>query len=287
MSEYWKSTPKYWCKHCKTFVVDTKFSRTQHDATGKHQGALNRFLRDLHRANEREIVTKAAAKKEVQRLNAVTSGKPVAGASSGAGAGTTTTTKWASSATRPVSEAEQKAQMKQLESLGVALPEEFRKEVALPGEWTATEITTDTTTTTTTSGGGRSGERSRQKEAIKEEIIRKRKADEEARRWEEMDEDERVMKKFKIETKTYPGDAYGEGEDEELDALLGVGKGKIPVAVKKEDGKVIKREEEIAHTTLIGGYGGAAIVKQEEGVEKKLGDGIAFKKRKVGNLRKK
>lgn len=254
-------------------------------------------------------MTKAAAKKEVQRLNAVTSGKPVAGATIGPGAGTTTTTttKWASSATRPVSEAEQKAQMKQLESLGVALPEEFRKEVALPGEWTATEITSDITTTTTTSEGaqkrgtlsskGKQAEES-SKEAIKEELLRKRKADEEARRWEEMDEDERVMKKFKIETKTYPGDAYGGGEDEELDALLGVGNGKIPVAVMKERGlvaegdvtedeKVVKREEEKQHTTLIGVYGGTAVVKQEEGVGKKLGDGIEFKKRKVGNLRKK
>jgi len=238
----------------------------------------------------------------------------VAGAGGGVGKGTWmgTTTKWASSSTRPVSEAEQKAQMKQLESLGVALPEEFRKEVALPGEWTTTETITDTTSTatiTTSEGALKRGTLSSKgkqaeedsKEAIKDEIVRKRKADEEARRWEEMDEDERAMKKFKVETKTYPGDAYG-GEDEELDALLGAGMGKAPVAVKKEEGasagvvakeeftedlKVVKREQGDADTALISGDGGAAVVKQEEGLEKKLGDGIAFKKRKVGNLRKK
>lgn len=301
MSEYWKSTPKYWCKHCKTFVVDTKLARTQHDATAKHQGALNRFIRDLHRTNEREAATKDAAKKEVERLNALATGKPLPVAASGTTA-TTTTTKWASGATRPVSEAEKKAQMKQLEMLGVALPEEFRKEVALPGEWTTTEITTSTAEGTqkrgTLSSKGKQAEED-SKEAIKEDILRKRKADEEARRWEEMDEDERAMKKFKVETKTYPGDAYG-GEDEELDALLGAGKGKV--AVKKEGGavtglvvkeklmeeggRVFRRGEENADTTLFSGDA-AAMVKQEEGVEKKLGDGIAFKKRKVGNLRKK
>jgi len=314
MSEYWKSTPKYWCKHCKAFVVDTKLARTQHEATGKHQGALNRFIRDLHRANEREILTKDAAKREVERLNALTSGKPLparggaggggAGAGAGGGRGVATTTKWTAGVARPVSEAEQKAQMKQLESLGVALPEEFRKVVALPGEWTTTKIITDTDTTTTTTtpeGPQKRGILSSKgkqveldsKESIKEDILRKRKADEEARRWEDMDEDERAMKKFKVETKTYPGDAYG-GEGEELYALLGA-----KVAVKKEegvgsvvkeevaeDGNVVKEEEE-------GGYGdtalfsAAAVVKEEAGAQKKLGDGISFKKRKVGNLRKK
>ncbi|KAF8423353.1 hypothetical protein EV426DRAFT_603171 [Tirmania nivea] len=302
MSEYWKSTPKYWCKHCKTFVVDTKLSRTQHDATAKHQGALNRFLRDLHRANERETVSKHAARKEVERLNALTSGKPLTAAGR---AGTTTTTKWASSSTQPVSEAEQKAQLKQLESLGVALPEEFRKEVALPGEWMATASEGAQKRGTLSSKGKQAEEDS--KDAIKKEILRKRNADEEARRWEEMDEDERAIKKFKVETKTYPGDA----EDEELDTLLGFRKGKVPAVVKKEevqwgasavvkeevqwgarvkeevteDGKVVKREEE--DVGLFSGDGGAAVVKPEEGVEKKLGDGIAFKKRKVGCLRKK
>ena len=51
MSEYWKSTPKYWCKHCGIYVRDTKLERTNHEATGKHQGALKRFLRDLHRGH--------------------------------------------------------------------------------------------------------------------------------------------------------------------------------------------------------------------------------------------
>lgn len=299
MSEYWKSTPKYWCKHCKTFVVDTKLSRTQHDATGRHQGALARFLRDLHRNNERESNTKEAAKREVERLNALTSGKPLLPSSS-SGSGSA---KWAMSAVRTLSEAEQKAQLKQLESLGVALPDEFRKEVALPGEWTSVQQDGESQTRGSLSSKGKQAEQE-SKEAIKEEILRKRKAEEEEKRWDEMDEDEKAMRSFKVETKTYPGDGYT-GEDGDLDALLGLGgKGKDKgKAMKKEDGapvkqeegpaieeevtddgRVIKREEPDVDTTL---FGGDTVVKQEEGIEKKLGDGIAFKKRKVGNLRKK
>ncbi len=85
MSEYWKSTvstslfhvkfvlilrqPKYWCKHCKTYVRDTKLERTNHDATPKHQGNLKRFLKDLHRGHEKDEKDKERAKAEVARLN--------------------------------------------------------------------------------------------------------------------------------------------------------------------------------------------------------------------------
>ena len=54
MSEYWKSTPKYWCKHCSVYVRDTKLERTNHEATGRHQGAIKRSLRDLHRNAEQQ-----------------------------------------------------------------------------------------------------------------------------------------------------------------------------------------------------------------------------------------
>ncbi|EER39841.1 U1 zinc finger domain-containing protein [Histoplasma capsulatum H143] len=79
MSEYWKSTPKYWCKHCKTYVRDTAFERTQHEATGKHQGNLRRFLRDIHRNNERDERKNQQARNEIERLKGVVSGSSKTG----------------------------------------------------------------------------------------------------------------------------------------------------------------------------------------------------------------
>ncbi|GKT44758.1 uncharacterized protein ColSpa_04939 [Colletotrichum spaethianum] len=110
MSEYWKSTPKYWCKHCSIFVRDTKLERQNHEATGKHQGALKRFLRDLHRGHEQEEREKERAKRE----------KP------------------GSSAPSTSTEAQRKQQMEQLAEMGVSIPTEFRGDMAMAGEWTVT-----------------------------------------------------------------------------------------------------------------------------------------------------
>ena len=313
MAEYWKSTPKYWCKHCKTFVVDTKFARSQHESTGKHQGALGRFLRTLHRNNERETATKDAAKQEVARLEALTSGKPLLPSTStitttaAATTTTTTTTKWATSTVRSLSEAEQKAQLKQLESLGVSLPEEFRKGVAMPGEWQEVDGTGPTTKRGALLSGAKKQLKDQQKDQVKEEILRKRKAEEEARWWEEMDEDERAMRGFKVETKTYPADCFGGGEADAL--LLGLGKGKIKGVVVSgrtmlqkqqqqqelaEDGKVVKKEEEEEEEgeQLQLQLPFEVAVKPEEECEEgqKLSGGVVeFKRRKVKslNLRKK
>src|SRR5256885_11873454 len=95
MSEYWKSTvrrnpatpldlltefnngqPKYWCKHCSTYVKDTKFERAQHEATGKHQGNLRRFLKSIQDGHERGEREKQRARAEVERLNKVVAGSP-------------------------------------------------------------------------------------------------------------------------------------------------------------------------------------------------------------------
>lgn len=124
MSEHWKSTPKYWCKHCQCYVRDTKLERQNHDATGKHQGALKRFLRDLHRGHEREERDKERARREIDRLNGVVTGGP---SSSGS---------FTRSAAPP--EAQAKTQREQLAALGVAMPDDFRPEMALAGEWTVT-----------------------------------------------------------------------------------------------------------------------------------------------------
>ncbi|KAL9598572.1 MAG: hypothetical protein Q9219_004403 [cf. Caloplaca sp. 3 TL-2023] len=133
MSEYWKSTPKYWCKHCKTFVRDKKLEKTNHEATAKHQGNIKRFLRDLHRGHEREERDKDRAKNEVERLNGVVSG---------ASPSTRVTSQHdrpqaalLNSSMKEATPAERKAQLARLAEMGVAVPEDYRREVAMAGDW--------------------------------------------------------------------------------------------------------------------------------------------------------
>ncbi|KAK0616960.1 hypothetical protein B0T14DRAFT_524084 [Immersiella caudata] len=134
MSEYWKSTPKYWCKHCGVFVRDTKLERTNHEATGKHQGAIKRSLRDIHRNAEQQEREKDRAKREIERLNGVVS------TSSGSSTRESATGAKASYSAAPqqVSEAERQKQLEQLAELGVSIPTELRGGMAMAGEWTVT-----------------------------------------------------------------------------------------------------------------------------------------------------
>lgn len=133
MSEYWKSTPKYWCKHCKTYVRDTKLEKTNHEATPKHQGNLKRFLRDLHRGHEKDEKDKERAKAEVARLNGMSMGSGSGESSSGFRRGPTP------SLPKPQATASQrKQQMAQLAEMGIAIPDEFRPDMAMAGEWQVT-----------------------------------------------------------------------------------------------------------------------------------------------------
>ncbi|KAI9780601.1 MAG: hypothetical protein M1816_002797 [Peltula sp. TS41687] len=132
MSEYWKSTPKYWCKHCKTHVRDTKIERTNHEATGKHQGNLKRFLRDLHRGHEREEREKDKAKAEVERLNGIVSGDPTTGPP---WKRREANQQFYPAQQRQVTAEERMQQMSQLADMGVSIPQEFRGNMAMAGEW--------------------------------------------------------------------------------------------------------------------------------------------------------
>ncbi|KAL8925988.1 MAG: hypothetical protein Q9172_001991 [Xanthocarpia lactea] len=136
MSEYWKSTPKYWCKHCKTFVRDTKLEKSNHEATAKHQGNIKRFLRDLHRGHEREEREKDRAKNEVERLNGVVSG--TSSATQGGLPWSKQTASSLSSHPREATPAERKAQLARLAEMGIAVPEDFRREMAMAGDWQTT-----------------------------------------------------------------------------------------------------------------------------------------------------
>ena len=131
MSDVWRSTPRYHCKFCNTFVRDTKLDKQQHEATGRHQGAVQRSIRTLHKDNEREKREKQKVKDEVARLNRIVSGAGVV--ASGAGLGPARSS--GPTTVRQASEAERKKQVAQLADMGVAVPDGFRREMALAGEW--------------------------------------------------------------------------------------------------------------------------------------------------------
>ncbi|KAL9050920.1 MAG: hypothetical protein Q9162_006347 [Coniocarpon cinnabarinum] len=131
MSEYWASTPRIWCKHCHAFYRDTPLDTRQHNNTGKHQSALQRSIRNLHKTTEREERDSARAKAEVERLNGVVSGAPVTKQNDIKNGGKTADSWNAGS----LSEGDRKRQIAQLAAMGVAVPEEYRREMAIASEW--------------------------------------------------------------------------------------------------------------------------------------------------------
>ncbi|KKY27017.1 putative formin binding [Phaeomoniella chlamydospora] len=132
MAEYWKSTPKYWCKHCGLYVKDTKFERQQHEATGKHQGNLKRFLRGVHQERDKEEREKQRAKAEVDRL------KGLVGSTVSSAAHSPVPQPSKPRASNPAPQAtiaDRKKQMAQLAEMGIAVPDDFRADLALAGDW--------------------------------------------------------------------------------------------------------------------------------------------------------
>ncbi|KAH0436506.1 u1 zinc finger domain-containing protein [Colletotrichum camelliae] len=293
MSEYWKSTPKYWCKHCSIFVRDTKLERQNHEATGKHQGALKRFLRDLHRGHEQEERDKDRARREIERLKGVASGSSTS---------STSFAKPGSSSSAPApapggTEAARKRQMEQLAEMGVSIPTELRGDMAMAGEWTvtATKVVDE--------------------DAVKEKPVeakavgvRKREQTE-----EEKEEEDAVRGLFKKPRKWGGMRAMPE-DDKELDALLSADtlfrpkKEESAAAednVKKEEGAdeaaagvtsdvpAIKAEEDEAGDKLSAAalepIADAEGVKKEDGVEstEAAAPAVVFKKRKAKNIRQK
>ena len=238
MSEYWKSTPKYWCKFCKVFVKDTKLERQQHDATPRHQGNIQRSLRSLHRDKEQEDRQKQRAKDEVARLNGVvTSG-------GGASSGTTSTNTTSSAAARnaPPKQAtleERKRQMKQLADMGVAVPDEFRREMGMAGDWQTVKVTRV--------------ERPPTDEDSKDAVafgVRKRK-------FEDQEEEEAILgtgdaeaaevrknRSWGARMKKFPGSGKKGGNDDDLDALLGGVVVKKPVIKEEGTGESVDVLEE-------------------------------------------
>lgn len=116
--------------------------KTNHEATPKHQGNLKRFLRDLHRGHEKEQKDKDRAKAEVARLNGVVSGEGSSSVSVAGPSGTKDGAYTRAPVHKPQATAVQrKQQLAQLVEMGVAIPDEFRPDMAMAGEW---QVTTET-----------------------------------------------------------------------------------------------------------------------------------------------
>lgn len=247
MSEYWKSTPKYWCKHCGIYVRDTKLERTNHESTGKHQGALKRFLRDLHRGHEQELREKDRAKREIERLNGVVSGSDsVAGPSSSIQAGGAPHIRNDGikgkdanpNAIAVVTKEQRQKQWEQLVELGIEVPSELRREMAMAGEWTVTNTRVvdddggNNETGSTNEGAGK---------AVATAMgIRKRPKGEDE---DEVAEEEAAVKGLFKKPRRWGRDTkqMAPEDDAELDALLS-GTLAVPLQPKKEeeDEKIIK-----------------------------------------------
>jgi len=222
MSEYWKSTPSYWCKFCETYVRDTAGERKNHESTGKHQNNIQRSLRDLHKKQEREQRDQQRAKDEVARLNGLVGGKDAQAAGTKSGiAGVKNLGK--SSAPEPPkisAAAQRKAHAEQLVALGVELPEELKREVTGVGGWqtlSSSVVDADRPIGRTLADIKKEEEESASASAPLSKGVHKRKAedDEDAR-------DEEAAPKRKIwgnTLKTYPG-GRTDDKDDDLDALL-------------------------------------------------------------------
>lgn len=178
-------------------------------------------MRDLHRGHEREERDKKRAKEEVARLNRLISpGTTSEGAVvSGGGPGNGFSAPWRRAAAAPTgtlrqaTPADREQQLAQLAEMGVAVPEDFRKEMAMAGEWqTLSETPLDEVT----------GERMKKKEGdVKPEGlnvgVRKRRFLE-----DQAEEDAEVRRNvWGSTTKLYSGPSGGEQEEEDLNVLLG------------------------------------------------------------------
>ncbi|KAJ5596714.1 hypothetical protein N7450_003172 [Penicillium hetheringtonii] len=207
MAEYWKSAPRHWCKQCKIFIRDTPFEKTQHEASPKHQGSLKRFLRDIHKNNEIQQRDSQRAKSEVERLR-----QAVGGGSStfknAPAASTPTAAPAPKTSEKSVSLEDRKKQMAQLAEMGVAIPQEYRADMSLAGEWqtlSETKVATDD-----------------QEGAAKSVGVRKRKHEgDEYEEGEGIEGDapgKTTSQGWGSKLRTYPGQQ--DEEDDDLDALL-------------------------------------------------------------------
>lgn len=249
---------------------------------------MKRFLRDIHKNNEIQQRESQRAKSEVERLRQAVGG----GSSTAKDASTSSRPAPApapKASEKPGSIEDRKKQMAQLAEMGVAIPQEYRADMSLAGEW-------QTLSETNVAADGLEG-------ASKSIGVRKRKLEggEEGEEGEDADEHapgKTASQGWGSKLRTYPGQQ--DDDDDDLDALLSskkefkkvkteVTEGEIqeakqePALVKKEDGESesavktdkspdVKTEAEIPEV-------GAEPAKEEVA-------GFTFKKRKPKVMRK-
>ncbi|XXG96239.1 hypothetical protein Hte_002520 [Hypoxylon texense] len=303
MSEYWKSTPKYWCKNCSTYVRDTKLERANHEATAKHQGNLKRFLRDLHRNHEQEQREKDRAKREVERLNGLvdsaSSDHAASSSKSTAGGRIPPTQQPQASGTQ------RQKQWEQLAEMGIEVPTELRGDMAMAGEWTVTNTKVIDDATTTNPGDTdaklhnpdaiASGVRKRPKREAEEEeeenaikgLFKKPK------RWgrdtKQAPEDDAELDALLSETlaKPHKAEEQLQGQFKDEDDLPGVKKEEVSSGIKEE-----QTEDSLSLADAVPAVNsdfGTNPIKQENGVGDAQGQtpAVVFKKRKPKNIRQK
>lgn len=198
--------PKYWCKFCETYVKDTKFERGQHEATGRHQGNIQRSLRGLHRAQENEQREKSSAQAEVARLNGLVPSESKAPPSVATGLGGPPPTYQK----RPEKKAtleDRKKQWEQLAAMGVTLPDQARGDLAIAGEWK----------TVSTEVVGEVNEDGEFTKVALNKGVRKRKLDEEEVEQQEAGEIITKRKGWGHTYKSFPG---SKGSEDDVESLL-------------------------------------------------------------------
>jgi len=261
MSEYWKSTPKYWCKFCKVFVKETKFEKEQHDATPRHQGNIQRSLRNLHRDNEREDRDKQRAKDEVIRLNGIVSGAPLLAIRK-------PPLEVVSGPPKQANPADLKRQLAQLAEMGIVVPKEYRAEMAMAGDWETVPNEFRVPPTL----------KEEQEDTKSLNIgVRKRKAND----GDEAEEPEMAVRRGWGSTiKTYPG---VNTVSEDIESLL-KSKQESVKQEPTETGPRIKQEESVPEDStamfLSRSIGGDLISPKQEDLSMDIATPIVFKKRK-------
>ncbi|PSK45329.1 hypothetical protein B9Z65_2469 [Elsinoe australis] len=283
MSEYWKSTPKYWCKFCKTYVRDTSIEKKQHEATVKHQNNIQKSLRELHKNQSREDREKQRAKDELARVTGVVSGKPApkAGPSQPI---SVAKSKPHFTRTEPVraSADDRKRQAEQLAAMGVAIPDEFRKDMAIASEWS-------TVSATPIYHRPQPKAEDEDQEDSKDDVFgsssKRRRIDDEV----EEEAPDRINSKRRVwgtTLKSYPGAKGGDAND--FDALLLTAnvKKEVEPAIKDEpeqldDGVTLKKEESLEEGAAMKKLPGVGAVNLGSTQEAAAADApVVFKKRK-------
>ncbi|KAH9159853.1 hypothetical protein EDB89DRAFT_1041945 [Lactarius sanguifluus] len=68
MSEYWVSKKRYFCKYCDTYIADDVPSRQHHENGFRHKGNVERFVRGLYKAGEKQKKDAEEEKREMMRI---------------------------------------------------------------------------------------------------------------------------------------------------------------------------------------------------------------------------